>query len=189
MFSTSTFTQCRVIIICAGPEVVDQAVRVLEVVSAASPDVELKLESHLFGGCAIDAVGDPLPPSTLKACQEADAILMGISIPCICAHKFSAKFPRRFYRWPTMGGQCQSSTRVRTAEASKNPWTLCQYPSCKPCLRFSARLLTFAPRNSERRRSNRRPGTYWWRLLWYPQRARRRTRRRYCVGYHHLQCP
>ncbi|THV08292.1 3-isopropylmalate dehydrogenase [Dendrothele bispora CBS 962.96] len=60
-----------------GPEVVAQAVKVLETVSAASSDFELKLETHLFGGAAIDAYGEPLPPSTLKACQEADAILMG----------------------------------------------------------------------------------------------------------------
>ncbi|KAJ7044624.1 3-isopropylmalate dehydrogenase [Mycena alexandri] len=60
-----------------GPEVVAQAVRVLETISAALPDVDLKLESHEFGGCAIDSTGDPLPPSTLKACEEADAILMG----------------------------------------------------------------------------------------------------------------
>ncbi|KAJ7284139.1 3-isopropylmalate dehydrogenase [Mycena rebaudengoi] len=60
-----------------GPEVVSQAIRVLEIVSAASPDFELKLESYDFGGAAIDAVGDPLPPATLKACEEADAILMG----------------------------------------------------------------------------------------------------------------
>jgi 3-isopropylmalate dehydrogenase len=52
-------------------------VRVLETVNEISTDFELKLESHQFGGCAIDAVGNPLPPSTLKACQEADAILMG----------------------------------------------------------------------------------------------------------------
>ncbi|KAF7332265.1 3-isopropylmalate dehydrogenase [Mycena kentingensis (nom. inval.)] len=60
-----------------GPEVVAQALRVLETVSAASADLDLKLESHDFGGCAIDAHGDPLPPSTLQACKEADAILMG----------------------------------------------------------------------------------------------------------------
>ncbi|KAI0375856.1 3-isopropylmalate dehydrogenase [Pilatotrama ljubarskyi] len=60
-----------------GPEVTAEAVRVLEVISAASPDIEIKLESHEFGGCAIDSTGEPLPPSTLKACQEADAILMG----------------------------------------------------------------------------------------------------------------
>ncbi|KAJ7791647.1 3-isopropylmalate dehydrogenase [Mycena olivaceomarginata] len=60
-----------------GPEVVAQAVRVLETISAASPHFDLQLESHDFGGCAIDSTGDPLPPSTLKACEEADAILMG----------------------------------------------------------------------------------------------------------------
>ncbi|EDR12312.1 3-isopropylmalate dehydrogenase [Laccaria bicolor S238N-H82] len=60
-----------------GPEVVAEAVRVLQTVSELSSDFELKLESHEFGGCAIDSTGEPLPPSTLKACQEADAILMG----------------------------------------------------------------------------------------------------------------
>lgn len=51
--------------------------RVLETVSELCPDIDLKLERHVFGGSAIDAVGEPLPASTLKACQEADAILMG----------------------------------------------------------------------------------------------------------------
>ncbi|TFK43740.1 3-isopropylmalate dehydrogenase [Crucibulum laeve] len=60
-----------------GPEVVNEAVRVLETISKASTDFDLKLESHEFGGCAIDSTGEPLPASTLKACQEADAILMG----------------------------------------------------------------------------------------------------------------
>ncbi|KAF7291033.1 3-isopropylmalate dehydrogenase [Mycena chlorophos] len=60
-----------------GPEVISQAVRVLETISTSSPEISLQLESHDFGGCAIDKHGDPLPPSTLQACQEADAILMG----------------------------------------------------------------------------------------------------------------
>ncbi|KLO16358.1 3-isopropylmalate dehydrogenase [Schizopora paradoxa] len=60
-----------------GPEVVKQAVRVLEAINTSSPDVELKLSSYDFGGCAIDATGEPLPPATLAACQSADAILMG----------------------------------------------------------------------------------------------------------------
>lgn len=63
-----------------GPEVVEQALRVLEVISGVCTDVEIKLESHPFGGCAIDATGEPLPESTLKACQEADAILLGESL-------------------------------------------------------------------------------------------------------------
>ncbi len=60
-----------------GPEVVGEAVKVLEAISAGSPDVELKLEKRLFGGCAIDEVGEALPASTLQASKEADAILMG----------------------------------------------------------------------------------------------------------------
>lgn len=64
-----------------GPEVVDEAVKILNVVSEISPDFDLKLEKHLFGGCAIDATGEALPSSTLKACQEADAILMGMFAP------------------------------------------------------------------------------------------------------------
>jgi 3-isopropylmalate dehydrogenase len=60
-----------------GPDVVVQATRVLELISEKSTTVKLTLEPHDFGGCAIDKHGEPLPRSTLKACQEADAILMG----------------------------------------------------------------------------------------------------------------
>lgn len=60
-----------------GPEVVNEAVKVLETISSLTPDLELSIESHAFGGHAIDTTGEPLPASTLKACQEADAILMG----------------------------------------------------------------------------------------------------------------
>ena len=60
-----------------GPEVIAEAVKVLKLVAEKSSDFTLNLESHEFGGCAIDSTGESLPPSTLKACQEADAILMG----------------------------------------------------------------------------------------------------------------
>ncbi|KAG1761382.1 3-isopropylmalate dehydrogenase [Suillus occidentalis] len=60
-----------------GPDVIAQATRVLELVSETSTSVKLNLESHDFGGCAIDNHGEPLPASTLEACQQADAILMG----------------------------------------------------------------------------------------------------------------
>jgi len=55
-----------------GPEVAAEAVRVLE---ALPLDVEV--EEHLFGGAAIDAVGDPLPAETLAACRSADVVLLG----------------------------------------------------------------------------------------------------------------
>lgn len=60
-----------------GPDVIAQATRVLELISETSTSVKLILEPHDFGGCAIDKYGEPLPPSTLAACQQADAILMG----------------------------------------------------------------------------------------------------------------
>jgi 3-isopropylmalate dehydrogenase len=55
-----------------GPEVTAAAVRVLE----ALP-LDLELTEHLFGGAAIDAVGDPLPAETLAACLAADAVILG----------------------------------------------------------------------------------------------------------------
>ena len=59
-----------------GPEVVAQGVRVLrQVASAAGHSFELR--EALFGGCAIDQTGLPLPGETLEACKQADAILLG----------------------------------------------------------------------------------------------------------------
>ncbi|KAG8721902.1 3-isopropylmalate dehydrogenase [Ceratobasidium sp. 395] len=60
-----------------GPEVIEQAIRVLDTVSASSSGVKFNLTSHDFGGCAIDRHGDPLPDATLQACKSADAVLMG----------------------------------------------------------------------------------------------------------------
>ena len=55
-----------------GPEVTAAAARVLRELP-----LDLELEEHLFGGAAIHATGDPLPPETLAAAQAADAVLMG----------------------------------------------------------------------------------------------------------------
>jgi 3-isopropylmalate dehydrogenase len=57
---------------------VEQALEILKVVSNARPDLNLDITTHLFGGCAIDATGKPLPDDTLAACKAADAILMGV---------------------------------------------------------------------------------------------------------------
>ncbi len=59
-----------------GPEVVAEARKVLEAVAAASGDTYMFSE-HPIGGIAIDEYGDPLPASTLEACREADAVLLG----------------------------------------------------------------------------------------------------------------
>ena len=59
-----------------GPEIVEQAKIVLEAV-ATKFGHQFAFESHLMGGCAIDATGSALPDETLAACQTASAILLG----------------------------------------------------------------------------------------------------------------
>lgn len=59
-----------------GPEIMKGS---LEILTQLSQDFNFNydLESHDFGGVAIDRHGKPLPKSTLNACQNADAILLG----------------------------------------------------------------------------------------------------------------
>ena len=49
----------------------------LKVITKIRKDLEIDLEYHDFGGCAIDSHGTPLPDSTLAAARNADAILLG----------------------------------------------------------------------------------------------------------------
>ena len=55
-----------------GPEIVAEAVRVLEVL-----DLPYNSESALVGGAAYAAHGHPLPEATLKLARSADAVLFG----------------------------------------------------------------------------------------------------------------
>jgi 3-isopropylmalate dehydrogenase len=59
-----------------GPEVMNGAIRVLDAVETKF-GFTIERSEHLVGGAAIDATGHPLPPETLKACEQADAILFG----------------------------------------------------------------------------------------------------------------
>lgn len=59
-----------------GPEVCAQALRILRVVGDFC-GYELRFEERPIGGAAIRASGTPLPPSTLDACMESDAVLLG----------------------------------------------------------------------------------------------------------------
>src|SRR5512143_2755220 len=58
-----------------GPEIVAQAVKVLEALRADGAKIEM--ESAPIGGAGYDAAGDPLPEATLKLAREADAVLLG----------------------------------------------------------------------------------------------------------------
>jgi 3-isopropylmalate dehydrogenase len=55
-----------------GVEIVAEAVKVLNAL-----DCRFEMETALVGGVAYEAIGHPLPESTLKLAQEADAVLFG----------------------------------------------------------------------------------------------------------------
>ncbi len=58
-----------------GPEVIAQAVKVLQALSADG--LEIDLDYAAIGGAGYDAAGDPLPAATLALARNADAILLG----------------------------------------------------------------------------------------------------------------
>ena len=59
-----------------GPEVVSSAQQVLEAVAAEAGHT-FRFRDARIGGTAIDEEGDPLPPDTMAACLQADAVLLG----------------------------------------------------------------------------------------------------------------
>ncbi len=59
-----------------GPEVIDQAVKVCDVV-AKKFNHEINWIPALTGAAAIDAVGEPYPDKTHEICENADAVLFG----------------------------------------------------------------------------------------------------------------
>jgi 3-isopropylmalate dehydrogenase len=59
-----------------GPEVVPEAVRVLDVI-AGKYNHSFQYQERLMGGCSIDAHGTSLIDETLADCQSADAVLFG----------------------------------------------------------------------------------------------------------------
>ncbi len=59
-----------------GPEIIAEAVRLLEVLGR-DHGLDIILESALLGGCAVDATGDPYPEATRKLARDADAVLLG----------------------------------------------------------------------------------------------------------------
>ncbi len=58
-----------------GPEIVAQAVKVLE--ALRSDGLKIEMEHAHIGGAGYDAAKDPLPEATLKLSQQSDAVLLG----------------------------------------------------------------------------------------------------------------
>ena len=59
-----------------GPEVVEQAVKVVDAVAARFGH-EISYSFAKVGACAIDECGDPFPEETFRTCLESDAVLFG----------------------------------------------------------------------------------------------------------------
>ena len=59
-----------------GPEIVAEAVKVLEALERSS-DLDVEFEHADVGGAGLDASGSPLPERTLELARAADAILLG----------------------------------------------------------------------------------------------------------------
>ena len=59
-----------------GPEIVDSAVKVLEVIGKKYGHV-FNFTPYLIGGCAIDSTGKPLPEETVEGCLASDSVLLG----------------------------------------------------------------------------------------------------------------
>jgi 3-isopropylmalate dehydrogenase len=58
-----------------GPEIIQQALRVIEALRSAGLDIQTEQAS--IGGAGYDEHGDPLPDSTLELARSADAVLLG----------------------------------------------------------------------------------------------------------------
>ena len=59
-----------------GPEIIDEAVKVLDAVSVTQ-GFNIKYEEMLLGGAAIDETGVPLPDETVQGVKKCDAVLFG----------------------------------------------------------------------------------------------------------------
>ncbi len=59
-----------------GPEIIDEAVKVLDAVASCC-DFDFTYEEVLMGGCAYDITGDPLPQETITTSLNSDAVLFG----------------------------------------------------------------------------------------------------------------
>jgi len=59
-----------------GPEIIDEAIKVLDAVSVTE-GFNLKYEEMLLGGVAIDETGVPLPDETIQGVKKCDAVLFG----------------------------------------------------------------------------------------------------------------
>lgn len=60
-----------------GPEIIKEALNVLDAISDKSPSFQYEVKEALIGGIAIDNTGTALPEETVELCKDSDAVLLG----------------------------------------------------------------------------------------------------------------
>ncbi len=60
-----------------GPEVIESAVQLLQLVDAQSSEISFSFEEHSVGVGQYLKSGEALPPATFDACRSCDAVLLG----------------------------------------------------------------------------------------------------------------
>jgi 3-isopropylmalate dehydrogenase len=59
-----------------GPEIVDEAVKVLDAIASVE-NISFTYNEYLMGGCAVDVFDNPLPADTITGALNSDAVLFG----------------------------------------------------------------------------------------------------------------
>jgi len=59
-----------------GPDIIEQTILVLNKIGEKY-NHQFEFKEVLAGGCAIDAVGEPLPQETIDVCKKSDSVLLG----------------------------------------------------------------------------------------------------------------
>lgn len=112
-----------------GTEVVAEAVKVLRAIEESTPHQQIKFEfeTHLIGGAAIDATGEPLPEASLQAAKSSHAVLLG-----------------------AVGGPKWGTGAVRPEQGLlKIRKELSLYANLRPCNFVSEKLLELSPLKAE----------------------------------------
>ena len=129
-----------------GPEIVAEAMKVLEALDAGA-DAGFEIDRSSIGGEAIDSCGVPLPEQTLERARACDAILLGA------------------VGGTAVGRACtRDSAGARTARLARRAWRVREspsgnrVPSARGCINAEAR------RRPRARRADR-PGADRWHLF------------------------
>ncbi|RSL43756.1 3-isopropylmalate dehydrogenase [Fusarium duplospermum] len=60
-----------------GPEIMAEAIKVLDIIEASRPDLRFEHDTDIVGGCSIDKYGTPITDAVLDKAVASDSVLFG----------------------------------------------------------------------------------------------------------------